>query len=94
MTEAMNGFAIFFRATSYCTDSLRHAWCRFVLSEPLVFKVADRLVLLGDHTLVVKDGERMPGVASLRETSAEIPASPTTPTSKPTPTSPVTTKPP
>ena len=65
----MNGFAIFFRATSYCTDSLRHAWCRFVLSEPLAFKVADRLVLLGDHTLVVKDGGRMPGVVSLRETS-------------------------
>lgn len=31
--------------------------------------VARRLVLLGDHTHAVKDGGRMPGVVSLRETS-------------------------
>jgi hypothetical protein len=31
--------------------------------------VEGRLVLLGDHTHVVKDGGRMPGVLSLRETS-------------------------
>ena len=65
----MSGFAIFFRAESYSTHRLREAWQRFVLSEHLAFKVADRLVLLGDHTLVVKDGGRMPGVVSLRETS-------------------------
>lgn len=65
----MNGCAIFFRATSYCTEGLRTAWQRFVLSQSLAFKVADRLVLLGDHTLVIKDGGRMPGVVSLRETS-------------------------
>ena len=65
----MIGFAIFFRAESYSTQRLREAWQRFVLSERLTFKVADRLVLLGDHTLIVKDGGRMPGVVSLRETS-------------------------
>jgi hypothetical protein len=32
-------------------------------------EVGGRLVLLGDHTHVVKDGGRMPGVLSLRETS-------------------------
>ncbi len=32
-------------------------------------EVAGRLVLLGDHTHAVKDGGRMPGVVSLRETS-------------------------
>lgn len=32
-------------------------------------EVAGRLVLLGDHTHTVKDGGRMPGVVSLRETS-------------------------
>jgi hypothetical protein len=31
--------------------------------------VDDRCVLLGDHTHVVKDGQRMPGVVSMRETS-------------------------
>ena len=65
----MSGCAIFFRAESYSTRRLREAWQRFVLSERLTFKVADRLVLLGDHTLVVKDDGRMPGVVSLRETS-------------------------
>ena len=59
----------FFRAQSYSTDRLRNAWHRFVLSESLTFEVAGRLVLLGDHTSVVKDGGRMPGVVSLRETS-------------------------
>lgn len=65
----MNGSAIFFRAQSYSTDQLRNAWHRFVLSKSLTFEVAGRLVLLGDHTSVVKDGGRMPGVVSLRETS-------------------------
>lgn len=65
----MNGFAIFFRAQSYSTDRLRTAWQRFILSERLAFQVAGRQVLLGDHTSVVKDGGRMPGVVSLRETS-------------------------
>lgn len=32
-------------------------------------EVAGRLVVLGDHTYAVKDGGRMPGVVSLRETS-------------------------
>lgn len=67
--RGMNGFAIFFRARSYSTDRLRHAWHRFILSESLSFQVAGRLVVVGDHTLVVKDGSRMPGVVSIRETS-------------------------
>lgn len=65
----MSGSAIFFRAQSYSTDRLCAAWQRFVLSQSLAFEGAGRLVLLGDHTSVVKDGGRMPGVVSLRETS-------------------------
>ena len=45
------------------------AWHRYVLSEQVAPKVDGRYVLLGDHTHVVKDGGRMPGVVSLRETS-------------------------
>ena len=40
-----------------------------MLSHSPLVEVAGRLVLLGDHTYVVKDGGRMPGVVSLRETS-------------------------
>lgn len=40
-----------------------------MLSQSIGIEVNERLVLLGDHTHVVKDGGRMPGVVSLRETS-------------------------
>ena len=40
-----------------------------MLSHAPLVEVAGRLVLLGDHTHVGKDGGRMPGVVSLRETS-------------------------
>lgn len=50
-------------------ERLREAWHRFALSRNISVTVEERLVLLGDHTHVVKDGGRMPGVVSLRETS-------------------------
>lgn len=65
----MIGCSIFFRARSYRLSSLREAWHRFVLSKAIGVEVDGRLVLPGDHTHVVKDGGRMPGVVSLRETS-------------------------
>ena len=40
-----------------------------MLSHAPLVEVAGRLVLLSDHTHVGKDGGRMPGVVSLRETS-------------------------
>jgi hypothetical protein len=40
-----------------------------VLEQAQAVVVEGRYVLLGDHTHVVKDGRRMPGVVSLRETS-------------------------
>ncbi|WGZ94119.1 MAG: transposase [Candidatus Thiothrix putei] len=64
MNGATIGCSIFFRAGSYHPERLRASWQRWVLSQ-----VAGRLVVLGDHTHVVKDGGRMPGVVSLRETS-------------------------
>jgi hypothetical protein len=40
-----------------------------VWRQGVVVQVAGRAVLLGDHTLVVKDGGRMPGVVSLHDAS-------------------------
>ena len=40
-----------------------------MLSQEQAVEVEGRYVLLGDHTHVVKDGGRMPGVVSLREHS-------------------------
>jgi hypothetical protein len=59
----------FFRSTAYSDDELLAAWQRYVLSQAVTVEVEGRCVLLGDHTHVVKDGGRMPGVVSLRETS-------------------------
>ncbi len=59
----------FFRSTAYGYGELLTAWQRYVLSQAATVDVEGRCVLLGDHTYVVKDGGRMPGVVSLRETS-------------------------
>ena len=59
----------FFRSKAYDYGQLLDAWQRYVLSQAVTVEVQGRCVLLGDHTHVVKDGGRMPGVVSLRETS-------------------------
>jgi len=59
----------FFRSKSYGYGELLDAWQRCVLIQEVTVEVEGRCVLLGDHTHVVKDGGRMPGVVSLRETS-------------------------
>jgi hypothetical protein len=64
------GCSIFFRASSaYTVSSLLSVWHRYVLGQGQAVRVAGRCVLLGDHTYVVKDGGRMPGVVSLHDHS-------------------------
>lgn len=69
MNGATIGCSIFFRAGSYHPERLRASWHRWVLSHAPLVEVAGRSVVLGAHTYVVKNGGRMPGVVSLRETS-------------------------
>jgi hypothetical protein len=59
----------FFRSKAYDYGQLLQAWQRYVLSQEATVEIEGRCILLGDHTHVVKDGGRMPGVVSLRETS-------------------------
>ncbi|MGB0848935.1 MAG: transposase [Thiolinea sp.] len=59
----------FFRAESYDLNELRRYWHRFVLQHCSVVNYAGRSVVLADHTYVVKDGGRMPGVVSQRQLS-------------------------
>jgi hypothetical protein len=47
---------------------VRH-WSHLVLSQQVAVTVAGRTVLLGDHTAVVKDARRMPGVVTLYQDS-------------------------
>ena len=59
----------FFRSDAYRLERLRACWHRWALAQIPAVEQAQRLVLLGDHTWVVKDGGRMPGVLTARETS-------------------------
>jgi hypothetical protein len=47
---------------------VRH-WSHLVLSQQVAVSVEGRAVLLGDHTAVVKDARRMPGVVTLYQDS-------------------------
>ena len=55
----------FFRSKAYGYGGLLDAWQRYVLSQEVNVEVEGRCVLPGDHTHVVKDGGRMPGVVSV-----------------------------
>ncbi len=59
----------FFRASSWSIPALLTQWGTFVLLQDVAVEVGGRLVILGDHTHVTKDGRRMPGVVSLRQQS-------------------------
>jgi hypothetical protein len=56
-----------FRSKAYPFEGLLAAWQHYVWRQAVAVRVAGRAVLLGDHTLVVKDGGRMPGVVSLHD---------------------------
>ena len=64
-----NSLLHFFRSKAYCYADLLNSWNRFVLQQNKAIEIDGRCVLLGDHTHIVKDGRRMPGVVSMRETS-------------------------
>ena len=59
----------FFRSKAYVYGELLNAWQDFVSRQDQSVKVAGRAVLIGDHTAVVKDGRKMPGVVSMHESS-------------------------
>ncbi len=64
-----NSLLHFFRSKAYDYAQLLAVWHDFVLGQKVAVEVDGRHVVLGDHTHAVKDGGRMPGVVSLRETS-------------------------
>jgi hypothetical protein len=62
-------FLHFFRVSVWSFDALIAYWSAFVLSQNEAVKVKGRVVLLGDHTCVAKDGRRMPCVVSMHQHS-------------------------
>src|SRR5664279_5377923 len=69
MKQATTDCSIFFRSKAYCYETLLATWQRFVIGQGKAVELAGRKVVLGDHTLAVKDGRKMPGVVSLHEAS-------------------------
>ena len=64
-----HAFLHFFRVSSWSLPALIAQWAAFVLTQDVIIRSQGRVVLLGDHTHVPKDGRRMPGVVSLRQNS-------------------------
>jgi hypothetical protein len=69
MKTVITACSIFFRSKAYRYVALLGAWQNFVVNQDKSVKVSERAVLLGDHTSVVKDGRKMPGVVSMHEES-------------------------
>lgn len=59
----------FFHSSAWCLDAVVAHWGSLVLDQHVTVMVQGRAVLLGDHTYVVKDARRMPGVVTLHQDS-------------------------
>jgi hypothetical protein len=59
----------FFHSTAWTAERLYRHWEGWLIRQPVVDRVGDRVVLLGDHTKQPKDGRRMPGVTTLHQDS-------------------------
>jgi hypothetical protein len=59
----------FFHSSAWCLDAVVAHWSHLVLAQHVAVMVQGRTVLVGDHTYVVKDARRMPGVVTLHQDS-------------------------
>jgi len=59
----------FFHSSAWCLEAVVAHWSRLVLAQHVAVMVQGRMGLLGDHTYVVKDARRMPGVVTLHQDS-------------------------
>lgn len=64
-----NSFINFFHSSAWSMDALIFSWTTFIISQNEAVKIQGRVVLIGDHTSVPKDGRRMPGVVTLKQNS-------------------------
>ncbi len=59
----------FFHSSAWTARGLLDQWWRLLANEKNAYLVGERVVVLGDHTKVVKDGRRMPGLSTLHQDS-------------------------
>lgn len=66
---AYNNLLNFFGSTAWTAETLMQKWRQWLVMQTAVHTIDDRLVLVGDHTKVVKDGRKMPEVETLHQDS-------------------------
>ena len=59
----------FFHSTAWTAESLYRHWQLWLMTQPVIERVAGRIVVLGDHTKQPKDGRRMPQVTTMHQDS-------------------------
>ena len=59
----------YFRSKAYSVKTLYEKWIKIVVKHGAVLYIAGRIVLLGDHSKVAKEGLRMPGIQILHQDS-------------------------
>ena len=59
----------FFRSNAYEPDCISEKWISLAMKYGSIKRVANRVVLLGDHSKVSKEGLRMPGVQTMYQDS-------------------------
>lgn len=64
-----NNLLNFFGSTAWSAETLMLKWRQWLVTQKVAHVVGERLVLVGDHTKVVKDGRKMPEVETLHQDS-------------------------
>lgn len=59
----------YFRSTAYNVPALYSKWIEVAQQETEFLKVEERIVLLGDHIKIPKEGRRMPGIQIIHQES-------------------------
>ena len=59
----------FFRSSAWTLNGLLNHWFFFVSSQGLCMTSQGRIVILGDHSNLIRDGRKMPGVTTLHQES-------------------------
>lgn len=59
----------FFHSSAWTARGLLEQWWKILGKEENPFMVGNRIVLLGDHTNIVKDGRKIPSVSTLHQNS-------------------------
>jgi len=67
--ELYHSLLHFFRSTSYQVQNLYDKWIKSAIKRVTVKRISGRVVLLGDHTKVSKEGKYMPGIQTLHQES-------------------------